>query len=113
MAAVMVVSVPVYAGRNPDLKFIEMAAEIAQADSNERLVQTSKYALVMEGSVVADTEIYHSEESMTFLILSGQLSHSILVRVRTGMVETVAANMISSGTDGSITLFAGPIRRPI
>lgn len=108
----MVVSVTVYAGSNPDLKFVDMAAEIAQADSDERFVQTSKYLLVMEGSVVADAEIYHSEGSVTFLILSGQLAQSILVRVRTGTVETIAANMISRGADGSITLVSDAVFDP-
>lgn len=111
-AAVMVVSVTVYAGSNSDLKFVDMAAEIAQANSDERFVQTSEYLLVMEGSVVADAEIYHSEGSVTFLILSGQLSQSILLRVRTGTVETIAANMISRGADGSITLVSDAVFDP-
>ena len=104
VAAVMVIGVIVYVGGNLDLRFVEIAAGIGGESVQERFVQTHEYLLVLEGLEVPEAEIYHSEESVSFLVLSPQLPDSIVLKLKTAAVETIARDMISQGADGTVTL---------
>ncbi|MDA2935503.1 hypothetical protein MYX82_14380, partial [Acidobacteria bacterium AH-259-D05] len=92
-SCLMVVGVLLYAGGDPGLRFVEMAAEIGAETSVERFFETGEYLLVMEDGEMNEAQIYHSEESVSFLILSPQMPHSILLKVRAGTVETIAPDM--------------------
>ena len=104
VAAVMVIGVIVYVGGNSDLRFVEIAAGIGEESAQERFVETREFLLVLEGSEVPEAEIYHSEESVSFLVLSPRIPASTVLRVKTAAVETIAGDMISRGADGTITL---------
>ena len=67
-------------------------------------MQTHEYLLVLEDSEVPEAEIYHSEESVSFLVLSERIPDSTVLRLKTAAVETIARDMISQGADGTITL---------
>ena len=111
-ACLMVVGVLVYAGTDPGLRFVEIAAGIGTEAGVERFLQTDEYLLVMEDKEVPEAKIYHSEESVSFLILSPQMPDSILLRARGGTVETIAAEMVSREADGSITLSSDAVLHP-
>ncbi|MFQ5929243.1 MAG: MauE/DoxX family redox-associated membrane protein [Acidobacteriota bacterium] len=112
LAGITAVAVMMYAGANPDLQFVEIAAAVAGQSSQERFVRTSDYRLIIDSREAAEAEIYHSDESVTFLVLSSRLSSPVLLRLRTSAVETVAQAKISRGGDGSITLLPDPVFRP-
>ena len=104
VAAVMVIAVIIYVGGNSDLLFVEIAAGIGGESTQESFVETHEYLLVLEDSEVPEAEIYHSEESVSFLVLSEQIPGPIVLKVKTVTVETIAGDMIVRGADGTITL---------
>ncbi len=104
VAGVMVIGVILYVGGNPDLRFVEIAAGIGGESVQESFVQTHEYLLVLEDSEAPEAEIYHSEESVSFLVLSERIPDSTVLRLKTAAVETIARDMISRGADGTITL---------
>ncbi len=110
-AGFLVIGVTVYAGGNSDLRFVEMAAEIADESGEERFVKTDDYLLVLEGSDVPEAEIYHSQ-SVTFLVLSPQLPAAVVLKLRTTSVETIAREMVFRGEDGSIILSSEAVFDP-
>lgn len=110
--ALLVIGVTIYAGGSSDLQFVEMAAEIASEAGEEHFLKTDDYLLVVAGSDVPEAEIYHSQESVTFLVLSPQLSESIVLKVKTGAVETIAREMVFRGEDGSIILSPDAVFHP-
>jgi hypothetical protein len=111
-AGFLVIGVIVYVGGNSDLQFVEMAAEIAGESGEERFVSNDDYLLVLEGSDVPEAEIYHSQESVTFLVLSPQLSAAAVLKVRSGSVETITQEMIFRREDGSIILSSESVFHP-
>jgi len=111
-AGFLVLGVMVYAGSNSDLQFVEMAAEIADESGEERFIKTDDYLLVLEGSDVPEAEIYHSQASVTFLVLSPQLSAAVVLKLRSDSVETIAQEMILRGEDGSILLSSEAVFHP-
>ncbi len=107
----LVLGVMIYVGGNSDLRFVEMAAEIADKGGDGRFIKTDDYLLVLEGSDVPEAEIYHSQ-SVTFLVLSPRLPSVVVLKLRTTSVETIAEEMIFRGDDGSIILSSDAVFHP-
>lgn len=112
VAGFLVIGVIVYVGGNSDLQFVEIASEIADESGEERFVRSDDYVLVLEGADVPEAEIYHAQESVTFLVLSPQLPDAVVLKLRSGSVETIAQEMIFRGEDGSILLSSESVFHP-
>jgi len=105
LLAVLVVTsgVVLYAGTNSDLRFVEMAAEVGPDQEREEYLETHDYQVVVHGQRVIDARVYHSEETVTFLILGAGPSQAILLRVRSTEVETVSPEHLLAAEDGTMT----------
>ena len=106
-ALVVMAGVVVWAGTDPGLRMVEIVAEIGEGVEEtgvERFVETREYVLVIEDQEVPEAAIYHSEESVSFLLVNPEVPHSIFLRVKTQTVETIAADEVAPAADGSITI---------
>ena len=94
-----------FAGTRPDLYFSGLAADIAgeSAGEGERFIRTRDYQL-LQGTEVLEADIYHSAESVTFLVLSPRLSSPVVLRVRTETVQTLGSERIRFSGEESLTL---------
>ena len=104
LSLIMALLIVFYAGAGPDLKFVDLAAEIADSGGQDRYERTREFELMINGTREAEAEIYRSSESVTFLVLSSQLSDTVLLRLRTNTVETIKQVEISRAPDGQVTI---------
>ena len=104
VASAAAVAVMVYAGTNSDLEFVEIADRIGNQPVTESFLRTDDYQLIIGETEAVQAEIYHSEASVTFLILCPRLPRPVLLKPRTGTVESVAATEILKRADNSISL---------
>ena len=59
---------------------------------------------MINGTREAEAKIYRSSESVTFLVLSSQLSDTVLLKLRTNTVETIKQVEISRAPDGQVII---------
>ena len=96
-----------WAGTNTGLQMVDIAAEIGEEIEEtdvELFLPTPEYLLVIEDQVVPEASIYHCEESVSFLVVNPQVSHSILLRIKSQTVETIASDGVAPQADGAITV---------
>ena len=62
------------------------------------------YVLVIHDQEIPGATIYHSEESVSFLLVNPQAPHTILLRVKSQTVETIVSDEVSPAADGSMTI---------
>lgn len=104
---VITAGVVVWAGTDPGLRSVEIAAAIGgetEESSVERFLPTQEYLLVIQDQEVPGATIYHSEESVSFLLVNPQVPYSILLRVKSQSVETIASDQVVPAADGSMTM---------
>ena len=104
---IIMAGVVVWAGTNPGLRFVEIAAAIGEeteATTIERFVPIQGYVLVIHDQEIPGATIYHSEESVSFLLVNPQAPHTILLRVKSQTVETIVSDEVSPAADGSMTI---------
>ena len=96
-----------WAGTNTGLQMVDIAAEIGEEIEEtdvEFFLPTREYLLVIEDQEVPEATIYHCEESVSFLVVNPQVSHSVLLRIKSQTVETIAAELVAPQADGSMNI---------
>ena len=112
---VIMAGVVVWAGTDPGLRSVEIAAAIGgetEEPSVERFVPTQEYLLVIQDQEVPGATIYHSEESVSFLLVNPQASHAVLLRVKSQTVETIASDEVGPAAEGSMAMASEGALRP-
>ena len=117
LAAALVVTagVVVWAGTNTGLQMVEIVAGIEQESDPagvERFLPTEEYVLVIEDQEVPEATIYHAEESVSYLLVNPQAPHSILLRVRSRTVESIASDDVVPAASGSMTIASEGVFTP-
>lgn len=107
LSAVLAVGVVVFAAQNPDIHFVEIAAEIGSSDPEKHFSRTEDYRLFDGELEIPEAEIYGSEVSTALLILVPQVSTPILLEPRTGSLQTVSEDHVLKTTGGTIVLAPG------
>ena len=107
LSAVLAVGVVVFAAQNPDIHFVEIAAEIGSSDPEKHFSRTEDYRLFDGELEIPEAEIYGSEVSTAILILVPQVSTPILLEPRTGSLQTVSEDHVLKTTGGTIVLAPG------
>ncbi len=91
------------------LAAVLLAAAPAPAQEAARLFEPQAFVLELDGRAVGDAEVFQSRAAGALLVLSAQLPVPVLVRLREGQVETVAASDVGRNGDGTVALLAsGP-----
>ncbi len=114
-AFVVTAGVVMWAGTNTGLQMVDIVAEIeeeADPAGIERFLPTEEYVLVMEDQEVPEAAIYHSEESVSYLLVNPQLPHSILLRVKSRTAESIASDEVVPAADGSMTIASEGVFTP-
>lgn len=117
IALMVVTGVVVVAGSNTDLRFAEIASEIGENANEKTSIEgfdrTYEYTLSIEGNEAAEAAIYHSAESVSFLIMDSQIPHVVLLRVKSKTVETIPFDqVIPEINEESITITSDGVASP-
>jgi hypothetical protein len=114
-AFLVMVGVVFWAGTDSGLRSVAIAAEIGggtEETSVERFVKTQEYVLVIQDQDIPEATLYHSEESVSFILVDPQAPHAILLRIKSQMVETIASDAVFPAADGSMTITSEGIFSP-
>lgn len=84
---------------SPDLKFSQVAAEIAEQDRDSGFRPSSRYALFSEGAESPQGKVYDSEGSREVLVVLPDLEDAILIDPRSGKYHRVSLSP-PAGKDG-------------
>lgn len=79
----------------------------------ERYLGSEEFALWIDGEEAADSDVYHSEESVSYLVLSPGLEAAVLLRLRTQKVEAVDPWRLVREVDGSLRFPRGTRFTPL
>ncbi|HEY3132453.1 MAG TPA: MauE/DoxX family redox-associated membrane protein [Acidobacteriota bacterium] len=103
LAVVSALGVVGYAVKTSDLRLIEVATQ-SKPGAAEVFQRNGDYLVVLDGREAPEVEIYYSDQSLTFLIMTPQMPFLVLLRPATSAVETADKEKVTRRDNGRVEL---------